>query len=325
MFGTRDSAIRDESLKKIKKWRAENATSNEKTYLAGVVPLVLKDARSVPTNKRTFPDQIKSEVKSFDSDDLHRREDQLFVKDVLPLRTPKDAARLGLTTAKPDFVYGLKPARHPDQSQLLLSLNSKCLKNVAPGLDYPFFTVDGKGCSHSIEAAENQAQRSGATMVAARAGLNDKAKGKLEVAMPEHQNASTSALADTAAINDATAIDPSSTATHATADTILLGPQLYETNQEDLGPDIESFAFTCSWTPQMAKLHVHWREYRPNGIKIYHMNCLGIYRMGVDSDLRAFRSDVHNILDWGISAKRRDILKELELEIAKNERELVSG
>lgn len=200
--------------------------------------------------------------------------------------------------------------------------------------------MDNKGCQHSIEAAENQAQGSAATMVAARRGLNRKAKGK--PTMPEdhttnaadriadaatdianiHNDASITAAdaADAADIhNDATS-NASTTAADATNDIIALDPQASDTNQEELDADTSSFAFTCSWVPQMANLHVHWCERRAGGIEIYHMNLIRGYLMSDGRHVADFRKDVHNILDWGVSGKRKAMLKDLEKEIAKQGR-----
>ena len=87
--------------------------------------------------------------------------------------------------------------------------------------------------------------------------------------------------------------------------------------EQETGPDHESFAFSCTWIPQFAKVFVHWREQRANDISIYHMNCLRIYLLDEGASVGQFRSDVHNILDWGVSKQRIDQLQELERQIAQ--------
>ena len=316
VFGERGSAMRVESLKNIKTWRVENATKDEKTFFANMKPMVFKNERNITaTNKRTFEDEIVYQAKSFKSDGLDEKEDCLFVKNILPLRTTyAEAAQLGVTTAKPDFVYGLQRPRFPDGTEPILSAETVAHIEVAPGLQHAFFSVDNKGSQHSIEAAENQAMRSGATMVAARRILNRKAKRKAQPVAVTNANA-----ADATASTDTTASDASVADANATPNTIAIGLPESETEQEDLGADTNSYAFTCSWVPQMANIHVHWCERRPGGSEVYHMNLLRGYLMSDGGHVADFRKDVHNILDWGVDPGRKMLLKQLERDIAKYE------
>ena len=313
VFGSRGSTMRTESIRSIKTWRAENATKDEKTYFAGVIPKIFKEMRG----KRSFGEEVVRQAESFfKTDGLDQREDCPFAKGILPLRTRSaEAAAQGVTTAKPDFVYGLKIPRHPDQHAPVLTPDTKDKIGVAPGVHHAFFSVDNKGSQKSIESAENQAMRAGATLVSARRYLNRKAKGKVGPLMP--RNEATGTDAD---IADAATSDPFVSPADAGANTTAPDPQADETQEEDLGVDTSSFAFTCSWVPQMANLHVHWCERRPGGSEVYHMNLLRGYLMSDNDHLSNFRKDVHNILDYGVSTKRKDILKQLERHIARNER-----
>lgn len=71
--------------------------------------------------------------------------------------------------------------------------------------------------------------------------------------------------------------------------------------QECPGPDEESFCFSCTWDTNLAELWVHWHEMAEDGYDIFHMHRLELYVM-VDriGELRTFRADIHNVLDWGI-------------------------
>lgn len=320
VFGNRDSKMRDESVKKIHAWRAENATKDKKTYFAGLIPQLLKSARKVATKKRTFAEEIVSQAQAFTDDGLDRREDCLFVKNIMPLRTEyAEAAQQGVTTPKPDFVYGLKRSRHPSLVGPPLDIEAKNLIGVAPEIRHPFFSIDNKGSQHSIEAAENQSMRSGATMVAANRALKRKAKRNLELIRPKDDAAdSSTVVTDTAIVNDATASDTSFIAADGTVNTIPPAPQANVIKQENLGADFDSFTFTCSWVPQMANIHVHWYERRPNETHIYHMNLVRGYLMSDKGHLTEFRKDIYNILDWGIALKRKTMLEELEKEIAEH-------
>ena len=322
VFADRDSAMRIESIKACNTWRAENATRDEKTYFAGQIPRIIKDERSVGTLKRTFQDEIIYTAKDWKEDGLVRREDCLFVQGSLPLRTsPAQAAEQGVTNPKPDVVFGLKHALHPPPDEPMLSNETKAVIGVAPEIEYPFFSVENKGAQKSIEAAENQAIRSGAAMAAAIATLRCKAHRKLELLPPQLKDNAvyTSAFTtDLATASDPTTSDTSVIAADATIDTIAPPQQANETNQKDCGADMNSFVFTCSWVPQMANLHVNWIEHRPEG-KIYHMSHIKSYLMCDPDDLRAFRRHIHNVLDWGISTDRKTSLKEQKREIAGHE------
>ena len=325
VFGSRGSAMRTESIQSIKIWRAENATKDEKTYFAGIVPKIFKEMRGGPASKkRSFGEEVVRQAESFfKTDGLDQREDCLFTKGLLPLRTSSaEAAAQGVKTAKPDFVYGLRCPRHPDLDAPILTNDTKTKIGVAPGIQHAFFSVDNKGSQQSIEAAENQAMRAGATMVSARRYLDRKAKGKVGPLLPGNEVTGTDAVtADTATLTDAAMSDPLVSPADAEANTPVSGPQANESQEEDLGVDTSSFAFTCSWVPQMANLHVHWCERRPGGSEVYHMNLLRGYLMSDNDHLSNFRKDVHNILDYGVSTKRKEILKQLERDIAKHERE----
>lgn len=164
-------------------------------------------------------------------------------------------------------------------------------------------------------------------MVRARRCLNRKANGRVGVTMPESQVTGIEIIPDDPLTandaatgeppNIAATGEPPNIAADATAGSIAQGPQANETEREDLGADTSSYAFTCSWVPQMANIHIHWCERRPGGSEIYHMNLLRGYLMSDKWHVSDFRKDVHNILDWGVSPKRKETLKQLKRDIAK--------
>ena len=85
---------------------------------------------------------------------------------------------------------------------------------------------------------------------------------------------------------------------------------------EAVGVDLDCIAFSCSWTPQYAKIHVHWHELTKEGYSLWHMNVLQGYMFLQSSHMSDFRRDIHNILDWGLSPARKDTLYALELKLA---------
>ena len=47
VFAESSSAMRVESMNKVQDWIDENATKNEKTYIAGMVPQIFESTRTV--------------------------------------------------------------------------------------------------------------------------------------------------------------------------------------------------------------------------------------------------------------------------------------
>ncbi|KAM0800677.1 hypothetical protein BDR22DRAFT_821535 [Usnea florida] len=108
-----------------------------------------------------------------------------------------------------------------------------------------------------------------------------------------------------------------------------------------------SFAFSCCWVPQYANIFVHWHELRKDVpidnpfdpthneqsissppqqeqqhgsvqtySSIWHMNLIQSYVFNRDEDMKEFRRDIDNILDWGVSPERKEALRLLELKLA---------
>ena len=69
-----------------------------------------------------------------------------------------------------------------------------------------------------------------------------------------------------------------------------------------VGPDTDSFVFSCAWTPDIARIYVNWYEKREEGSRgLFHMHKIGgTYTMDRPDDIKKLRHDIHNILDWGL-------------------------
>ena len=69
-----------------------------------------------------------------------------------------------------------------------------------------------------------------------------------------------------------------------------------------VGPDTDSFVFSCAWTPDIARIYVNWYERRGEGSRgLFHMHKIGgTYTMDRPDDIKKLRHDIHNILDWGL-------------------------
>lgn len=165
--------------------------ANEKEYFSNMHRMVIKDERSVPGQKakssNTAPneggddgeqgdpeyyeerdDTLDGDIKpvhlAFTDSGLDKTQEQLFVEGLLPTLEKG----FGLSTPKPDLVFGFEMERFPTESTPRLSDNVLQVIRVAPGIEHPFFVIEAKGGSAPIEEAENQAIRSGAALVNAR-------------------------------------------------------------------------------------------------------------------------------------------------------------
>ena len=253
-------------------------------------PLVFKDTYTKGPQKRTFEGELKRQEGSFANDDnLTSTQDVLLPLCTLPY-SPGDA--LGLSTPKPDWLYGIEEDMNllpgeeiSEYVQPLLSFGSDII--------HAFFAIENKGFDGTIEEAENQCLRTGAALVHARWQLNKMAD-------------------DASNRNVATNTDTSSASPPAT---ISLVPTLTNTNNlatppasssASPAPDHDSFYFTCAWAPSVARIFVHWYEDLGAGKRgIFHMTRIKEYLASNEQHLTEFRMVGHNIFDWGIFVNQK--------------------
>ena len=292
VFRSRESVMKPESIQKITYERAKNATTGELSYFRKLKPQFIKDDRLVETKKRSFAEEIVYRSKSWADDGLDDKSDVPFVRGILFQDLQRTEAQLGLTNPKPDFTFGFQDPSNPPRTAPRLSSADIALIKMAESLRHPFFVVENKSAQDPIEDAENQAIRSGAALVETRRQLENNAK------------------------------------------------PVDETEKE--GIDVNSFAFSCCWVPQYANIFVHWHELRkdeplnnpfdksanePSGedrvteqpdtySSIWHMNLVQGYTFNRVGDMKEFRRDIDNILDWGVSPERKESLRVLELKLA---------
>ena len=279
--------MRDESVRKIQQQRKENATCNESTILDPNMDLVIKTQRTVieeHSRKRDADQMLQEQVEDcleslakdldFSEKGLKHRRDSLYLSSLLPGQTDKTNA-LGLTNPKPDRTYGFKIPLYPTPGKgyALASPEIEAMMQVCPGIRNPFFAIERKGPEGSIEEAENQAMRAGATLVNARRQLNAKA----------------------AAAKATRAGTPSA-------------PAPLITNVADL----DSIAFTVSWTPRFAELHVHWHETVAGGGEIWHMTPVDSYVLDRNVELKKFRKAAGDVLQWGCYKRMNEVEKDLK-------------
>ena len=237
----RGSVMRTESLKAIKQWRKENSTAPEDGYYSKLLPKIVKDSRS------TFGDIAAYVTKSFQSDELHEATKAVLNRNVLYQHREDIEKKLGLTNPVPDHLWGLKIPHNPPRNAPKLITAATALIKLGGDVRWAGFAMEDKSADDPIEAAENQAIRSGAALVESRRQLKALARKPGE--------------------------------------------------KEAVDVNVDYIAFSCSWVPQLANIHVHWYELTEEGHPIWHMNLLEGCRFSRDADMKRFRHNIHNILD----------------------------
>lgn len=85
------------------------------------------------------------------------------------------------------------------------------------------------------------------------------------------------------------------------------------------GADPESWVFTIAWEHGRVDVFVCWHESIPGGGEIDHQTWLNTYALLKTDDIKEFRRDLHNILDWGLDPQRVAGLEQMERDIAARE------
>ncbi|KAL8920541.1 MAG: hypothetical protein Q9208_006163 [Pyrenodesmia sp. 3 TL-2023] len=84
------------------------------------------------------------------------------------------------------------------------------------------------------------------------------------------------------------------------------------------GADPNSWVFTMAWEHGRVDVFVCWHESLPGG-EIDHQTWLDTYALLRKDDIRRFRRDLHNILDWGLNPQRVAGLEQMVRDIAAKE------
>ena len=162
----RPSRMSDKSAKAAVKTLYKHYAQNEKTLFREFRPLVIKSTRTVSTLKRGMEGEIIRILQAYDDDGLMVIVDCPFVKDMVPGKNyTSEEKAMGLTEPKPDLTYGIQKPEFPPIIEAKLKMRCQAWRSVAPGMDWPFFVIEHKGCEDSIAQAENQAIRDGAVLV----------------------------------------------------------------------------------------------------------------------------------------------------------------
>jgi len=166
VFRQRGSVMRTESMREIKQWSREHATSDETSYYTSLEPKIVKKDRLVPTLKRMFGGVEIKELGNFGDDRLDVQRTCLFTEDILPKRNDDWAEGiLGFTTTELGFAFGTENDLFPPPADKHMREFVKALIGVARRICHAFSKIETKGAEGSIEEAENQALRTGTTLI----------------------------------------------------------------------------------------------------------------------------------------------------------------
>ncbi|KAL9023282.1 MAG: hypothetical protein Q9196_007297, partial [Gyalolechia fulgens] len=116
---------------------------------------------------------------------------------------------------------------------------------------------------------------------------------------------------------------------HAVTQAIRAGVTLVRTKRElrsragyvpavTVGADPDSWVFTMAWMHGYVEVFVCWHEGVPEG-ELDHMHLLESYALQRPDDIKRFRRDLHNILDWGLDPGRVGGLEQMVRDIAIKE------
>ena len=72
---------------------------------------------------------------------------------------------MGLTDPKPDLTHGIQKPEVSPIPTTRLKMKCQAWRSVIPGMQWPFFFMEHKGCEDSIAQAENQAIRDEAVLM----------------------------------------------------------------------------------------------------------------------------------------------------------------
>ena len=208
-----------------------------------------------------------------------------------------------ITSPRPDIAYGFfDNAFEHDHQHILHKIAGGKLTNQQ---FCTFFAVEVKCGERSIEEAENQCCRSGATMAKSRYDMQQaliEERIILQNLRASIATPSQSTEADFAAPTSGPMM-PAQTPTSNSVEqpsTASNGPILLK----------DTISFTLALCPQFAKICIHFAETWDKHTD-WQMLRLKSYMLEEPDHLQALRHDINNILDWGCTSRKKEITAQL--------------
>lgn len=269
----RPSGRKPESERKFRNRAERLGPHNEATMLARILPLVIKEGRTVPVQgpitdqENSTRDMLDGLWEDFDDSGLDWTVDREFHRTYVPnayenigygeqIATALAKER-GMKNPKPDRAFGLAINDLPrPEGDALLRDETSAFLDAVPGLQHVFFLVEGVSSSGDLNKAKHQACRGGTVIVIVQRHL------------------------------------------------------LAATNQLSLddGPDRKTFVYTATIDDHTMSFWVNFAVVRTltTGQKYvtYHMEHVYTCALLSDDAELLLRRACHNILDWGVRTRR---------------------
>ena len=277
--GERFSEMKPKSVSNIKAQFDIYSKMDEASFLAAMIPLILKDSHQKHITPETLEEALKCGDESdivtnprtgvtyqvclwFD-DGILARADANLLGDLLPdLYADNDLTKRltkegdDMKTPRPDRIFGLDPKRFAFPKPLILDQKLDAVLWTCKHMHYPFFLIEGKSNRGNGQVAENQARRGGATIV----------------------NAMRCAYS--------TIGQPKNTP----------------------GPDNKSFIFSATINAYVLDIWLHWALITEEKDVLFHMDLIHSVNLKLPELYPNLRIILHNIFGWGCDYKKRGLL-----------------
>ena len=311
----RDSSMSEPILETLVQTIKRYANKGEKTFMFHLWKALLNDTRKVPDGELTVEDDPKVSKwfeKAWDKDYIWGKWEADFASDNCPRLEKTGEVVLDaimssvprITSPRPDLAYGFDfDAFDEAYHEILHQIKGG---RITGQQFCTFFAVEAKCGEQSLEAAENQCCRTGATMAK---GRRDMARALLEKKkflkeLRESTVAPPSQSADPVAPSSGHTIPGQTSSSNPSVEQ----PSTASTQPT---PDKDTICFTLAVCPQIAKMCIHFAETWPDGHSQWQMHRLKTYLLEERDHVQELHHDIDNILDWGCSTLKRQVTAQL--------------
>ena len=283
------------------------ANKGERTFMVNLWKTLLNDDRQVPDRELTFeddPELFEWAAKAWAKDNLYGKWEADFARDNCPTLEKTgdpilDAVLLTvprITSPRPDLAYGFDFTAFEEAHGAILHevLGGKITKQQF----CTFFAVEAKCGEGSIEDAENQCCRTGATMAKSRRDMN-RAMVKQKTILQDLR----ASMATPSQSTEPVAPTSGHTAPTQVPSSVEQPPLASNAPTQHM----DTISFTLAVCPQIAKMSIHFAETWPSGRTEWQMHGLKSYLLEERDHLQALRHDIDNILDWGCTTRKKQI------------------
>ncbi len=283
----------------------------ERTFMFHLWKALVNDTREVLEHELTSvddPQLSKWFSKAWDKDHIWGKWEADFASDKCP-RLEKtgnatvDAILSGvprITSPRPDLAYGFEFDAFDEIYQEILH---QTIGGKITGQQFcTFFAIEAKCGEQSIEAAENQCCRTGATMAKSR---RDMARALVEQ-KTLLQDLRASTIATPSQSTDLVA-PTSGHVTPAQTPSSNLSVEQPSTASKNPIQHMDTISFTLAVCPQIAKMSIHFAETWPDGRTEWQMHRLKSYLLEECDHVQELHHDIDNILDWGCTTRKKQI------------------